>query len=133
MLFGALVVLLVAVANAWVPVPPTVPRPLWLGMLGVLTQLAALAGVARAAHVVVHIDEVARFAAGMLVPVGGTWLLVALLGVSVLLIDSSEAALRVLFGVPLAAQVLLCVWRVRRDVVRLDRAEQLRLLWHPVA
>jgi len=127
-----LVVLLFAVANAWVPPTQAVPRPLAFGIGGVLAQLVALASVAHMAHVVGDVGQAVRFATDMLVPTVGTWLLVAFVGIGVLLINSSEAALRVAFVVPLTSHLLFCWWRVHRAVVRLDRAEQHRLLWNPV-
>lgn len=130
-LLAALVVALLSVATKWLPSPNNLPQPVWLGVLGVVAQLVALSSVARVAHVVIGPRDVMRFGAAMLMPVLGTWMLVGVVFVLVLVTSSSTAALRVVFILPLTAHLLLCLWWVRRAVTKRDLAEQQRLLWHP--
>jgi hypothetical protein len=124
----ALAVVLVTVLSGRLPAPLNVPTPAWLILLGMVSQLVAVGVVAGMSNLAASPSILIRFSVAALVLTSGAWLVVSVVAGVLLLARATSAALVSLILLPLGTHLLLCGWRVRRALARLEVAEQLRFV-----
>jgi hypothetical protein len=124
----ALAVVLVTVLRGGLPAPQNVPTPAWLILLGMVSQLIAVSVVAGMSNLAASPSILIRFSVAALVLTISAWLVVSVVAGVLLLVWATSAALVSLILLPLGTHLLLCGWRVRRALARLEVAEQLRFV-----
>lgn len=127
-LVAALAAVLVTVISGRLPAPQNVPTPAWLILLGMFSQFAAVGVVASVSNLAASPSILLRFSIAAFALIVSAWFIVGGVAGVLLLARATNVALTSLVLLPLGTHLLLCGWRIRGALARLEVAEQLRFV-----